>query len=134
MAHRLDQTQIEHDDAIRLIAQTEFDLYGRGIYTNPGPEHNYEVSGVYPDIVLTTKRAIFSERVILVAEVETFDSVNESEVSQWKTYSQLGCNFVLYVPIASKTEVVQLCRKFGIEPSELKWYSYLQGTLTTGHI
>ena len=134
MAKRLDAAQLEHDEAIKLITLREFDLHGRNIYTNPGQEHNYAVQGAYPDIVLTTQPSIFGERVILVAEVETYSSVNETEASQWKTYSQLDCSFVLYVPIASKTEVVRICREHGIEPTEIKWYSYLQGTLATGRI
>jgi len=131
MAKRLDRLQSDHDIAVKLIAEIEFDLTGRKIYTNPGQQHNFDVGGVWPDIALVRSRPIFSDQLILVAEIETPDSVTNDEASQWKTYSELGCNFVLYVPFAQCEEARRLCNQHRIMPSELKWYSVVQGTLVT---
>lgn len=128
MAQRLKKQSTEHDEAIRLLAQSEFDLSRYDIRTNPGKEHNHEIDGQWPDIVALERR---THTVYIAAEVETFDSVTPQEVSQWQDYASLGHHFILYVPLGSCSKAQQLCSAAGIKPDELKWYSVVGGIVLT---
>ena len=102
---RKPDSQTLHDQWVSAIAKDRFAFpndqhptWKR--YANPGSEKNLGIvlddgSAVYPDIVVqdTAKAA---DDVAMVAEVETAESVVDSEVSQWRDYSR--CVFYLYIP------------------------------------
>ena len=102
MATRSSSTQSLHD---KVIAERESawrsDSRVNQIYTNPGQTKgaNYTVDGreVYPDLIVHLKDDK-GERWI-IEEVETADSVNESELEQWRTFAQIEvAAFNLLVP------------------------------------
>ena len=110
MAFRL-YTQNEHDSVLQA-AYNNLDKINHRVYINPNQQKNTNIDGQYPDIIITPAN---DNTVKFVIEVETSDSVNTSEVQQWKTYSQLGGTFYLLVPIASKALAELLCRQNGIK-------------------
>jgi hypothetical protein len=110
MAIRL-YTQNEHDSVIQA-AFNNLDKINHRVYTNPNQQKNTSINEQYPDIIITPAG---DNTVKFVIEVETSDSVNNGEVQQWKTYSQLGGTFYLLVPFASKSTAELLCRQNGIK-------------------
>lgn len=110
MAFRL-YTQNEHDSVIQT-AYNNLDKINHRVYTNPNQQKNTSIDGQYPDIIITTAN---DNTVKFVIEVETSDSVNNNEVQQWRTYSQLGGTFYLLVPFACKALAELLCRQNSIK-------------------
>jgi hypothetical protein len=122
MALRFNNTQNEHDLVIQA-ACNNLDKINYRVYANPNQQKNTSINGQYPDIIITPAN---DSTVKFVIEVETPDSVNNSEVSQWKTYSQLGGIFYLLVPFASKATAELLCRQNGIK-ARFGTYRFLNG-------
>ena len=94
-------TQGLHDWVIKKTIEKQYgDLKkkGRKIYTNPNNEKNYDVKGLYPDIVVYSPK---TEKVTMIDEIETV--VGEIEKNQWEDYAKLKVpNFCVTVP---KSEV-----------------------------
>ena len=89
MANRQQITQSEHDSVIRTACEN-LDRVNYRIYSNPNQEKNTSINGYYPDIIITT---INDDSVKFLIEVETADSINNSESKQWKIYSHLDGTF-----------------------------------------
>lgn len=111
MANRHYHIQNEHDNVIQA-AFDNLDKKNHTVYTNPNQQKNTSINGKYPDLIITP---INDNTVKFTIEVETADSVNNSEVNQWRTYSQLGGTFYLLIPFASKRMAELLCRQNGIK-------------------
>jgi hypothetical protein len=111
MANRNYISQNEHDNVIQA-AYNNLDKINHKIYTNPNQQKNTSINGNYPDIIITPAN---DNTVKFTIEVETPDSVNNTEVNQWRTYSQLGGIFYLLVPYASKNTAELLCRQNNIK-------------------
>lgn len=112
MAIRIPVNQSEHDSVIQT-AYNGLDRVNHDVYINPGQIHNTSVDGLYPDIIITNKEDKFVKFCI---EVETADSINQSEVSQWHDYStRIGGTFYLLVPIDYKSKAELLCRQNNIK-------------------
>lgn len=104
--------QSEHDKVIQK-AYDGLDKVNHDVYTNPGQSHNTGVDGLYPDIIITNKG---DKYVKFCIEVETADSINQNEVSQWRDYStRIGGTFYLLVPVEYKNKAELLCRQNGIK-------------------
>ena len=97
MAFRQHLAQNEHDSVIQA-AHNNLDKINHRVYTNPNQQKNTNINGHYPDLIITP---INDNTVKFTIEVETADSVNNAEVHQWRTYSQLGGTFYLLVPYAT---------------------------------
>lgn len=111
MAFRQHLAQNEHDSVIQA-AYNNLDKINHRVYTNPNQQKNTSINGHYPDLIITP---INDKTVKFTIEVETADSVNNGEVHQWRTYSQLGGTFYLLVPYASKNLAELLCRQNSIK-------------------
>jgi hypothetical protein len=111
MAIRNYISQNEHDSVIQS-AYNNLDKLNHRVYTNPNQQKNTSINGHYPDLIITLAN---DNTVKFVIEVETTDSVNNAEVHQWRTYSQLGGIFYLLVPFTSKALAELLCRQNGIK-------------------
>ncbi|HEY3369986.1 MAG TPA: hypothetical protein VGK10_04005 [Prolixibacteraceae bacterium] len=111
MALRSYITQSEHDAVIQA-AYDNLDKVNHNVYMNKNEQKNTSVNGHYPDIIIT---AINDNNVKFTIEVETADSVNSSEIHQWRIYSQLGGTFYLLVPFATKSITEILCRQNSIK-------------------
>lgn len=115
-----------HDYVVNTAA-TRLDRAKYDVYTNPGTQKNIVIGGQYPDVVVTPKGV---NTVQFVIEVETQDSVNDSEaVGQWKPYSELGSTFYLLVPHVSLQIAQNLCLRNGIQAKFAVYWTDERGNL-----
>jgi hypothetical protein len=106
MAERNINTQNVHDLVIQT-AYNSLDKINHKVYINPNQEKNTSIDNIhYPDIIITE---LNNSNVKFIIEVETEDSVIESEVEQWKTYSKLCNSFYLLVPSNVRILAEQIC-------------------------
>ena len=123
MAVRNFISQNEHDNVIQA-AYSRLDKVNHRVYINPNQQKNTSINNVhYPDIIITS---INDNNVKFTIEVETSDSVNSSEVQQWKDYSEFSGTFYLLVPFASKGVAELLCRQNNIK-ARFGTYIYQNG-------
>jgi len=73
---------------------------------------------LFPDIVVLHAA---SERLVMVAEVETGSTVDESEVQEWRDFAGLGAAFYLYVPQGMGRVAARLAP--GVAMTELVQYT-----------
>lgn len=107
MARSKDE-QFLHDWVINKVKGKYSKLY-KEVQTNPGEEKNFEFKGFYPDVVFVNYG-----QVVLIAEVETENTINEEEVNEWKELSNLGVQLVLLVPKELQNAARDICWKNGI--------------------
>jgi hypothetical protein len=100
--------QFLHDWVIRKLKEKYSRIY-KEVHINPGDERNYEVKGHYPDAV-----CVNYGQIVLIIEVETKDTVNETELGQWKEMSQLGVQLVVLVPKELQGVARDICWKNAI--------------------
>jgi hypothetical protein len=100
--------QFLHDWVIGKIKEKYSRLY-KEVHTNPGNEKRFELKGYYPDVVFVNYG-----QVVLVAEVETQETINEEEAEEWKDLSNLGAQLVLVVPKEMQNAAREICWKKGI--------------------
>jgi hypothetical protein len=105
MARRQLQPQMEHDSVI-AAREAQWRAYGpcSQTWTNPDGEHNTSFNDVngerHPDIIVKLED---SKGVRYgLEEVETADSVNADEVSQWRDYAASRPSFLNLVVPAEK--------------------------------
>ena len=107
MARSKDE-QFLHDWVINKVKEKYSKLY-KEVQTNPGEEKNFEFKGSYPDVVFVNYG-----QVVLIAEVETENTINEEEVNEWKELSNLGVQLVLLVPKELQNMARDICWKNGV--------------------
>lgn len=91
---RADQQRI-HDLVIASLAE-QYSRRGYLLHANPNQQKNHAFAGMYPDVVVMAKS---SQRPLLVVEVETEDSVRDSEAAlQWVEYDGRYGMWTLAVP------------------------------------
>jgi len=78
---------------------------------------------VYPDIVVVRHP---ENEVVILAEVETADTVTADEAHEWKLFASLGPLY-LYVPIGYADEARRLCKSLKIPIVGLRTWRYIQG-------
>ncbi len=100
--------QFLHDWVIGKIKEKYSRLY-KEVHTNPGGEKGFELKGHYPDVVFVNYG-----QIVLVAEVETQETINEEEAEEWKDLSNLGAQLVLVVPKEMQNAAREICWKKGI--------------------
>ena len=100
--------QFLHDWVIEKLKEKYSKLY-KEVHINPGEEKNFEYKGHYPDVVFVNYG-----QVVLMAEVETGETINEEEVSVWKELSGLGVQLVLLVPKEMQNAARDICWRSGI--------------------
>ena len=105
---RSQDEQFLHDWVIRKIKDKYSKIY-KEVHTNPGEEKNFKFKEHYPDIVFVNYG-----QVVLIAEVETQETINEEEVKEWKELSNLGVQLVLLVPKEVQNTARDICWKNGI--------------------
>lgn len=134
MAYRSPGSQSEHDRVVAASARTYGKLEQQGcqVFTNPGPQKNCAVGGtraLYPDVVVVKPETPGSSRgtAVVIEEVETADSVTETEAKQWQDFATLGVGtFRLIVPTASTREALALVQRFRIAVNEV-WGYFFEG-------
>ena len=134
MAQRNASNQSEHDRVVAAWAsflarklKAEFK-----VSTNPGKTRTVRVGPDddprYPDVVAwrvdAEKRHHGSAEVIV--EVETADTLNEEELSEWAAYGVLPTPFYLVVPAGTEDKTVRLLKKRRFRVSQL-WSYRVEG-------
>jgi len=97
MARRTQSSQSEHDRVIEAWAQIASRRYAKDaqVSTNPGNQRRAQVGLAedprFPDVLVwrSDSAAGRDGTAELVAEVETVDSLNDEEASEWAAYGQL---------------------------------------------
>lgn len=107
MARSKDE-QFLHDWVIRKVKEKYSRIY-KEVHTNPGEEKNFEFKGHYPDVIFVNYG-----QIVLIAEVETEETIGEEEVNEWKELSSLGVQLVLLVPKEVQNTARDICWKSGI--------------------
>lgn len=100
--------QFLHDWVIRKVSDKYSREYSK-VHINPGDEKNYEYNGVYPDIVFENY-----EQIVMIAEVETKETINEERAQKWKELSELGAKLSLLVPKNMQNAARDICWKSGL--------------------
>jgi hypothetical protein len=121
---------------IRIIAATRFPFvdqldWGEDYVTitNDSGKKIRGISGssgyIYPSIVITRANTIIQE----IGEVETEDTVNETQVAKWRLLSDSAAKgrrvkkFFLYVPEGKENDAQQLLEDNGIEYDGLRTWA-----------
>ncbi|MGQ0792923.1 MAG: hypothetical protein ACT4NX_02430 [Deltaproteobacteria bacterium] len=100
--------QVLHDWVVEKLRVKYSRLY-REVHANPAEERNYEFGGHFPDLIFVNYG-----QTMLIAEVETEETINEGEAEEWKTLSALGVQLVLIVPKEMQNAARDICWKAGI--------------------
>jgi hypothetical protein len=119
MAQRSRDSQLNHDRWVAVIAREHFAFPNDfqpnwEAITNPGEERNIGIvlkdrSIACPDIVVRDRLAgPGTNDAMLIAEIETEDTVNDAEAEQWRQFGSSDCNFYLYVPRGSGKKALKL--------------------------
>lgn len=107
MARSTDE-QFLHDWVIRKVSEKYSREYSK-VHINPADEKNYEYNGAYPDIVFENY-----EQIVMIAEVETKETINEERAQKWKELSELGAKLSLLVPKNMQNAARDICWKSGL--------------------
>ncbi|MEM7009008.1 MAG: hypothetical protein AAF462_07740 [Thermodesulfobacteriota bacterium] len=107
MARSTDE-QFLHDWVIRKVHEKYSRDYSK-VHINPGDEKNFEYNGEYPDIVFENY-----EQIVMIAEVETNETINEQRAEKWKKLSELGAKLTLVVPKNMQNPARDICWKAGL--------------------
>jgi hypothetical protein len=112
MAARTLPTQSEHDAAV-LAAGAIYAERGKLAWTNPNGQKNKSWCELYIDVIVAADPS--GDRA-WVTEVETADSVSETEASaQWEDYARAyATHWYLAAPVGSDQEAGRLLRAHGI--------------------
>lgn len=124
MGKRKSQKQNIHDRVVEDLVPVYERTYATDkyeVYANPGQKKNKAAdSDEYPDVVVVSKT---TGRSVHIDEVETDDSVNKGEVSQWVGYGKLGITFDLTVEKGTEDEADKLIKTHKVKVHQLwRWY------------
>lgn len=140
MAIRATLDRSEHDRIVSASAATYGNMVSKGykVSINPGGEKNQfvgpEFNPRYPDVVVWMPDSFGSTKgkAAIIEEIETADSVTDSEAEQWKDYGSLGVKFLLVVPKGYCEEALRLITKYAANVSEIWCYYYEYGSIKFG--
>ena len=136
MARRTQSSQAEHDRVIEAWAQIASRRYAKDaqVSTNPGNQRRAQVGLAaeeprFPDVLVWRSDAAAGRdgTAELVAEVETADSLNDEEASEWAAYGKLPAPFHLVVPVGAEEETIRLVKKKAVRVSQLWSYEFVGG-------
>jgi hypothetical protein len=85
---------------LHLLTFANHPLKHRAVRDDVGTEH-------FPDVVVVHSD---TGRLVMVAEVETESTINETEADEWRSFAGLAERFYLYVPRGYGPRAVQLCQ------------------------
>ena len=94
---------------------------GASVCANPGSAANFEICGEYPDVVLCARDE--PGVPVRLFEVETFASIHEGSVAQWRRYRGLGVALTLVVPNTVRTLADKLLCAEGLGDVQVLGYA-----------
>lgn len=95
-----------------LLSFANHPFKSRGVKDEQGNE-------LFPDLVVLE---VDTDKLVMVAEVETASTVTQEEAKEWSRFSSLGVRFYLYVPRGLAGVAGVLCR--GMNLTELVEYHH----------
>ena len=120
MEERQIDEQVVHQEIITLLKKS---VYNYPNATHPSlmtfvnhPLNNKAVLDLdgnefYPDIVILN---CTNNKIVMVGEVETINSVNETEVEEWKQFARLSTVFYIFYPKGLYAKMNELCKKIAV--------------------
>ncbi len=102
------EEKVVHDWIIKQIEKKYLSLY-KDIKTNPMNEQSSEFEGFFPDVILGSYG-----QVVQIIEVETESTITEERADYWKELCELPVQFLLLVPVKTKTRTADICWKHGL--------------------
>jgi len=97
-----------HDLVIHEV-KTKYSKIHKEVHINPGEEKNFEVKGLYPDIVFGGYG-----QIIQLIEVETESNLNKERLSYWKQVVATGIPCALLVAKKNQRTLHDLIWKTGL--------------------
>ena len=80
----------------------------------------HDPENVYPDLVVLNSKM----EVVKIIEIESKRDLNVDDVNRWKTYASLCPAFYLYVPLETRSKVIQVLNFHRIPYKMLGLYAY----------
>lgn len=123
---RTPQEQEIHDKVLEDSARSYLRITTpENIQTNPGELRNYDIEGKYPDVIIKLKTG-----EIIIEEIETESTVNETSLEKWRQFSNLGHEVRIIVPLsrvdlakdlASKLTIPVIVQAYEVSGDKIRW-------------
>jgi hypothetical protein len=112
---RTDVEQNLHDQTVRKIALSRFDVEDWQVSANYGPNTN----GKYvADII-----ACNTGKLVALGEIETQSTITDTEAAEWKEFGDSCSRFYLFVPEGTEDQAMNLIEKHQVVCAGLRCYS-----------
>jgi hypothetical protein len=117
MIERPVEEEVVHQEIITLLKKA---MYNYPNATHPSlitfinhPLKNKTVidpdgNELYPDIVIINS---FTNKIVMIGEVETASSINDLEVEQWRQFTRLSTTVYIFYPKGLYAKMSDLCKK-----------------------
>ena len=100
--------QFFHDLIIHEVKERYSKIH-KEVHINPGEERNFEVQGLYPDIIFGGYG-----QIIQIIEVETEGNLNKERASYWEKLANTGIPFTILVAKRNQKVLTDLLWKVGL--------------------
>ena len=96
-------------DLVIHLVYAKYSRIHKEVHINPGEEKNFEVQGLYPDIVFGGYG-----QIIQIIEVETESNLNKERASRWEDLANTGIPFTILVAKKHQRLLTDLLWKTGL--------------------
>ena len=96
-------------DLIIYEVKTKYSKIHKEVHVNPGEEKNFEVQGLYPDLVFGGYG-----QIIQIIEVETANNLNKGRISYWEKLASTGTQCTILVAKKHQRILTDLLWKTGL--------------------
>ncbi|RLA94475.1 MAG: hypothetical protein DRG25_02440 [Deltaproteobacteria bacterium] len=100
--------QFFHDLIIHEVKERYSKIH-KEVHINPGEERNFEIQGLYPDIIFGGYG-----QIIQIIEVETEGNLNKERASYWEKLANTGIPFTILVAKRNQKVLTDLLWKVGL--------------------
>lgn len=100
--------QLLHDLVIHQV-KAKYSRIHKEVHVNPGEEKNFEINGLYPDIVFGGYG-----QIVQIVEVETERHLTPERVAYWQTLAGMGTQCTLLVAKQHQRTLTDLLWKTGL--------------------
>ena len=97
------------NDLVIHLVHAKYSRIHKEVHINPGEEKNFEVQGLYPDIVFGGYG-----QVIQIIEVETEGNLNKERAARWEQFAKVGVPFTILVAKKDQRLLTDLLWKTGL--------------------
>ena len=121
---RSEQYWIIHNSVIQSL-KNKLETDGKYVVINPGTEENQgghikrDGKYFYPDVIV---RPIKGSKISEIYEIETEDTVDETEAEQWKIFNEGSSDFYLVLPENSVNKTMAIINSKGFEIKDYFFY------------